>query len=164
MNLYQLNSEYERIMSDVMEYAEENGGELSVELEHALEGVEIDLETKIENTALMIKNLVAEAEMVRAEEKKLTERRKKLENRSEAISSWLSMNLRGKQFKTGNVAITWRKSESVEVDILAEALPTEFQVVKTTVTADKVELKKALKNGVVIDGVSIHEKQNMQVR
>ena len=164
MNLYQLNSEYERIMSDVMEYAEENGGELSVELEHALEGVEIDLETKIENTALMIKNLDAEAEMVRAEEKKLTERRKKLENRSEAISSWLSMNLRGKQFKTGNVAITWRKSESVEVDILAEALPTEFQVVKTTVTADKVGLKKAIRGGLVIDGVSIHEKQNMQVR
>jgi hypothetical protein len=164
MNLYELNSEYSRVMADVMDWAEQNEGEISAELEKALEDIEINLEEKIENTALYIKTLDVEAEMIKLEEKKLAERRKACENRAERVREWLSINMDGKPFKSAKCVISWRKSESVELDISAEELPVEYQVVKTTVTADKVELKKALKMGIGIIGVSIHEKQNMQVK
>ena len=164
MNLYELNGEYARIMADVMDWASDNEGEISEELAKALEDVEISLEEKIENTALYIKNLDAEAEMIKLEEKKLAERRKACESKSERVRNWLSFNLDGKPFKTGRCAVSWRKSESVEVAISPEVLPVEYQNVKTTVTADKTALKTAIKSGVEIIGVSLIEKQNMQVK
>lgn len=163
-NLYELNSEYSRIMADVMEWAEQNEGEISAELEKALEDIEISIEEKIENTAVYIKNLEAEAEMIKAEEKKLAERRKACETKAERVREWLSINLDGKSFKSAKCVISWRKSESVEVDVPAESLPAYYQNVKTTVTADKALLKAALKSGEIISGVTIHEKQNMQVK
>jgi hypothetical protein len=164
MNLYDLNSEYSRVMADVMEWAEQNDGEISAELEKALEDIEISIEEKIENTALYIKNLDAEAEMIKLEEKKLAERRKACENRAERVREWLSINMDGKPFKSAKCVISWRKSESVEVAVDAETLPAYYQNVKTTVTADKTLLKAAIKSGEIIAGVSIVEKQNMQVK
>ena len=164
MNLYELNGEYIRVMADVMEWAEQNEGEISAELEKALEDIEISIEEKIENTALYIKNLEAEAEMIKAEEKKLSERRKACENRAERVREWLSFDMGGKSFKSAKCVISWRKSESVEVAVDAETLPAYYQNVKTTVTADKTLLKAAIKSGEIIAGVSIVEKQNMQVK
>jgi hypothetical protein len=164
MNLYEINSEYSRIMAEAIELAEQNEGEISEELSKALEGVEMALEEKIENTALYIKNLEAEAEMIKVEEKRLSERRKACENKAERVREWLSFNLDGKPFKTGRCAISWRKSESVEVMISPETLPVEYQNIKTTVAADKTALKSAIKSGVEIVGVSLVEKQNMQVK
>jgi len=164
VNLYEINSEYSRVMRDVMEYAEQNEGSLTKELEMALDGIEIERSEKIENTVLLMKNLDSEAEMIKAEESKLYARRKSCEKRSESVRSWLRDNLEGEEIKTSKFAITWRKSESVEVDIPAEQLPVHYQNIKTVVTADKTLLKSALKSGEIIEGVYLNAKMNMQVK
>ena len=45
-----------------------------------------------------------------------------------------------------------------------DALPEEFKKVKVDITADLVSLKKALKEDVKIDGVSLEEHQNIQIK
>jgi hypothetical protein len=59
--------------------------------------------------------------------------------------------------------LSFRKSESVEVD-LVEALSNDFKITKTTVTADKTAIKKAIKQGENITGARLVEKLNLQIK
>ena len=76
MNLYKINYEIESILSQV----DENGKMAFDELE--VLAVE---QTKIENTALYIKHLVADAKAIREEELALAERRRKKENKVDKL-------------------------------------------------------------------------------
>ena len=59
--------------------------ETEEEFNKAFDAIQMDLQTKIENTILFAKSLDAEAEAIKAEEKKLAERRKAKENLSERL-------------------------------------------------------------------------------
>jgi hypothetical protein len=61
------------------------------------------------------------------------------------------------------LTLSLRKSESVEVD-LVEGLSNDFKIVKTTVTADKVAIKQAIKQGENITGARLVEKLNLQIK
>lgn len=75
----------------------------------------MDREQKVENIALWIKDLKAEAEAIRNEEKNLAERRRSVQNRATRLTEYLATALNGEKFKTGKVAISYRKSTSVDV-------------------------------------------------
>jgi len=160
MNLYELNSEFKNLINR-LENADPE--EQNAILEHLSE-IGIERDEKIENTCLYIKNLDAMADSIKAEEKKLSERRKAIENRSESMRNWLSENLNGERFESSRVAVSWRKSETVEVSCLVAELPAEYCRVKTTVEPDRTILKSLLKNGEIINGCQLVTKQNMQVK
>jgi hypothetical protein len=64
-DLYPVDSEYSRILEDIMMYAEENEGVISKELEKTLEFAEIN----IEETGKCIKNIDAEVENLQFDER-----------------------------------------------------------------------------------------------
>ena len=109
-----------------------------------------------------IKEAKAEAEAIKAEEKALAQRRKVRENKANGLTKYLGSYLAGRKFSTPKVAISYRKSEAVEVAEGA-SVPDEF-LVEQAPKIDKVGLKKALKGGAVIDGVSLVERQNIQIK
>ena len=160
MNLYELNSEFKNLINR-LENAEPE--EEAAILDHLSE-IGIERDDKIENACLYIKNLDAMAESIKAEEKKLSERRKALENRSESMRNWLSENLNGERFESAKVAVSWRKSESVEISCMVSELPAELCRAKTTIEADKTAIKSLLKNGEIVNGCKLVTKQNMQVK
>lgn len=71
---------------------------------------------KLENIALFIKDLDADAAKFKAEEKALAERRKACENKAERLRGYLSNALAGQKFETVKCAISFRKTSSVECD------------------------------------------------
>lgn len=164
MNLYEIKRAYEDAVTNAMCYAEENNGELSEEIEKELTKLELDMSEKIENTALYIKNLSALSESIKEEESKLNKRRKTLEKRAENLKHWLLSNMGTDRFTTAKVDISVRVNESIDVYVPVENLPSLYQRVKTTVEPDKLAIKNALKNGIVVDGVCILHTESLVIR
>ena len=129
----------------------------------AFEALQMARDEKIENIALYHKNLLAEATALKAEEKSFADRRKKAENKAESLKNYLATSLNGSKFSTTKVAISYRKSTSVEVD--ESKLPANWlREIPATRVVDKVEIAKALKAGEAIEGATLVTKQNIQVK
>ena len=57
----------------------------------ALEALKMERDTKIENIALWIKNLLSDAEQIKAEKEALAKREKSAVNKAENLSRYLSL-------------------------------------------------------------------------
>lgn len=151
-SLYEINKE-------ILECVDTESGEIIDE--EKLENLELEKNDKLENIALWIKNLKAEAEMIKAEKKNLDARIKSCENKADRLTELLKKELGGDKFKTAKVDISYRKSERVEITDLS-VIPVEFLTVTTS--ADKTEIKKLLKSGVEVKGAELVENNNMQIK
>lgn len=131
----------------------------------ALEALELQRDEKIETIALYIKDLKAEADAIKTEKMNLAKRQQTAENHAESLKRYLTKCLDGEKFKTARVAISYRKSETVEFidgfDI--NLLPDQYQR-KRDPEADKTALKDALKAGEEIYGVYLAEHNNTIIK
>lgn len=118
---------------------------------------------KIENIALYIKNLRYEAEDIKAEAEALTQRLKAKQAKIDSLTAYLADTLNGERYETARAAISFRRSERVQIEEWA-LVPPEFTSTKTTVTTDKAKLKAAIKGGAKIDGCSIVTVLNPQIK
>lgn len=119
-------------------------------------------DTKVENICLWIKNLEAEAEALKAEKDAFAQRQKVAENKMESLKRYIAGYLEGTPFESTKVKVSFRKSESLEISEDAN-IPDEYLKFKAP-DVDKVGLKKAVKEGLQIEGVAIVENQNIQIK
>lgn len=157
MRLYEINAALEELLNQV----DPETGELICDLD-ALEALSIEREEKLEGLALYVKNADAEAKAIREEEKALAERRRALENKAARAKDFLDQNLAGEKFQTARVAVSYRKSEQVEVSMgfFTEKANERFLRYKDP-EADKTAIKAALKNGETVPGAELVSKTNM---
>lgn len=127
-----------------------------------LEELLIAKEEKIENVALWYKNLCAEAKAYKEEKDSFAAKQKAAEAKAESLKNWLDYVLGGESFKTTKVTMSYRKSEQVVIDDIA-ALDSRFIKVAEP-TADKVEIKKALKAGEELAGCHLETKNNISIK
>lgn len=128
-----------------------------------LTALEIERETKIENVALWVKNLRAEAEALKAEKNSFATRQAAAERKIERLEEWLKTATGCMKLSTVKVAISFRRTESVEAPD-ANVLPDEYRRIKTTYEADKAKIKEAIKRGEQIPGATLVEKQNISIK
>lgn len=159
MTLYEINQEIEKLIDP------ETGELLDYE---AFEALDVERTEKLENTLLWVKDLIAEAEAIKAEIEKLTERKKAAENKQARLLEFVKIALDGEQFKTPKCEVKYRKSESVEIE--NEAAFTEWalnghdeMLTYKAPTISKTAVKEALKHGTEIPGASLVQKVNMRV-
>ena len=160
MNLYVINKQIEIILSQVDE-----NGELPESAVESLEQLAVDEQTKIENTALYIKHLVADAKAIREEELALAERRRTKENKVDKLKEYLSGYLTAKDYKkyeTPRAVLSFRKSVKTEVD--EKVLPDSEMYWVTTRKPDTAWIKTLLKEGKEVPGAKLVEHQNIQIR
>ena len=157
------------IDNDIINCVDEETGEI-LDIEK-LEALQMERDAKIEGVALYIKQLNAEAALIREEEKKLAERRKKKEKLSTGYAKWLETVLGGQAFETPKVALAWRASERAEItgdllDLAAylENIGYESCVKYGEITIDKNEVKRLLKQGVKIPGAVLNTYNNLQMK
>ncbi len=174
MNLYEINAEMAVLLeqgfdTDCIDI--ETGEILTDKATEKLNTLMLTEAEKIENTALYIKNLSAEVEALKAEEKSLASRRKTKENKAEWLKSYLAGYLdetKRDKFETAKCALSFRKSEAVE--IIDEAVLREYaQKVGAYLKfkepdIDKTAIKNAIKSGETIAGVELIERKNLQVK
>lgn len=119
---------------------------------------------KLEGTACYCRELLAEAEAIKAEEERLAKRRKALENKSERLKNYMMPALEAMGGKVKGVMASVRIGKSQAVTVFdIDALPDAFKHVKTTIDPDKVALKKALKSGEVIPGAALEDRQSVVI-
>jgi len=111
MKIYEIDMEIERVLNDV----DPETGEVLFDPE-LIEALQMERDEKVENLALAVKNLRAEVEAFKNEEKALAERRKVAENQAERAKKYLEYVLGGEKFKTTKVSVSYTTSKSVETD------------------------------------------------
>ncbi len=123
-----------------------------------LNELELEREKKLENVACWIKDLKAEAEALKNEKQALAERQKVAENKAESLKKWLAYALQGEKFKTTKCAISFRKTEAVEVtDEGLNNLMKEHDELLTYKAPEpnKTAIKQAIKDGLNVAGVQL---------
>ena len=132
-----------------------------------LDKLTMERDTKIENVACWIKDLKAEAEALKNEEQALAERQRVAENKAESLKKWLAYALQGEKFKTPKCAISFRKSEAVEVtDEGLNNLMKEHDELLTYKAPEpnKTAIKQALKDGLSVEGVQLVQNINTIIK
>ena len=129
-----------------------------------LDHLMMERDRKIENVALWVKNLKAEAEALKKEKMVFADRQKVAENKIKSLEYYLARATDHTPFKTDRVDIRFRRSEAVVVsdDADINALPEALKTV--SVTPNKTEIKKALKDGAEFKGFTLETRQNIQIR
>lgn len=126
------------------------------------DSLQMDYQIKIENIALWYKNLLSDADQFAKEKDVFADREKRAKNKAESLKRYLDNSLHGTKFSTPTVAISYRKSATVEWDGVTK-LPDEYLLVQEP-KIDKANIKKAINEGKVIDGCRIEEHQNIQIK
>lgn len=128
-----------------------------------LDELQMAREQKLENIGLFIKNIEAEAAAVKAEKDSMAARQKRLENKADSLRKYLAYALNGEKFSTPRVAMSWRKSESVNIPD-DTAIDDRFCNITVVKKPDKKVIKDALKAGQHVFGAELVTKQNLQIK
>lgn len=161
MNIFNIQKEYQNLVNELIE----NGGELTPELEIALQITKDNFHSKSENYAYITKQFASENDIIDNEIKRLQQAKKAREKTIERLKSTIeyAMNtFEVDKIETPLIKISFRKSESVEVEDVNN-LPALYKVVKVSETADKLKIKDAIKSGILIEGCTIKTNKNLQI-
>ena len=157
MNLYEIEQE-------IMSCVDMETGEI-IDCEK-LDALTMERDQKIENIALWVKNLEADAKAYKDEKDSFAQKQKVAENKAKSLKGYLSRFLAGAAYKSTKVNICFRKSESVDVfsmEALIEYGKADYLKYKEP-EADKTAIKNAIKAGANIPGCILVENQNIQIK
>lgn len=158
-SLYNIEQKYISLMSDI----EEMEGEITEEMQEALTINENELQSKSIAYLSVISTREQENKAIDEEIKRLQSIKKSNNNTITRLKNNLldAVNLFG-SFEVGLSKFGIRKSKKLEV-LDESRIPSEFMNSKLTVTPNKTEITKAIKNGVFVDGVELVECNNLKI-
>lgn len=136
----------------------------------AFDALQMERDIKIENVALWVKNLVADATAIRQEELNLAERRKAMEAKADRLKNYLKEALGGQKFQTARCSVSFRKTTKVALQDEGAVIDwaqrsSRDDVLKYTApTVSKEKLAKVLKEGTEIPGAALEIGYSMTVK
>ena len=168
MKLYEIRHEITELLERGFDIDLDTGEVLDIGPK--LDALQMDEREKLENIALYIKGLNAEAAAIREEEKTLAERRRTKESRAERLHDYISAHMIVADIdalETARVRLSFRKSTATEIDESvfrpwAEKCGDYLRYKPAEV--DRRLVTDALKAGADIPGASLVERRNLQVK
>lgn len=130
-----------------------------------IEGVSMDIDLKIENTAKFIQHLDNLNAGMTIAIKSISGRKKAVENRIDSLKKYLSgsMDVIGySKFERPDIRLSFRKSSAVVID--DESKLDRFKVKSVSFSYPKAEIKKAIEAGEEIDGAHIQKNKNLVIK
>ena len=129
----------------------------------------MEREAKLENVALWVKDLTAEAKAIREEEKALAERRRSAENKAESLKKWLLENV-GRGVKTPRCSVSVRTNAEAprfedEAAFINWAQGEHDDLLRFKCPEiDRTAVKQFLQAGGEIEGVTLERSQTVIIR
>ena len=161
-NIYKIETEYRDIISVLVE----NGGELTPEIEQALQINQKDLYRKSESYAYAIKELSGEIDIIKSEIERLqaliSKRDKSICRMKETVLKAMEL-YEIEKIETPMIKISVRESEAVEI-INENQIDLIYKVEKVTTTISKSAIKEAIKSGISVNGVVIKKNKSLQIK
>ena len=131
-----------------------------------LDGVQMQLQEKVNNIVRYSRNLELTAEMIDVEIKRLSELKSVYKNKSDSLKDYISYSMQKngiEKVETDIARLSFRKSQTVEIEDISK-LPERFVVTKVSKTADKKAIKEAIENGEAVEGARIDNHNNLQIK
>lgn len=160
MNLFELTENYVKFFTML-----EEADEITEELEEMANNLNIAIEEKSDNYVKMIKNLEADVEAFKNQEKIFNKKRKTAENKI----GWLKKNLQSSMEQTGRKKVKTElftisiQKNTPALDITSEDnIGDEYYKVERTL--NKRDLLNDIKEGLIIDGVGIKQTESLRIR
>ena len=158
------------IDQDILSCVDQETGEI-LDTEK-LDALQMEREAKLENVALWVKDLAAEADAVKVEADKLTARRNGLESRIASLKKWLLQALDGGKLKTPRCSVY--PTHSTRLNVIDEQSVTNWiqtnckepeQFLKFTLPEIRKDaLKKAIKEGTEIPGAYLEATESVVIK
>ena len=133
------------------------------QLADTIEDMKGDFKEKAESILYILTNMNSQADAYKAEEKRLSDKRKSTEKQIERLKEYLLFNmqeLNSGEINNGIMSASIRKGAPVLVISDEDLIPVEWKEIKTTVSTDKRGLLKALKDGEVVEGAEVGTGKN----
>lgn len=168
MKLYEIGEEYRAFLAAV------EAGEIPEDaIADTLEALDGAFEDKVDNTACLIKELLSDAEAIKAEADILKERAASKQAKADRLHRYLfwQMQAIGKTgFESARNKLTIKRTpasciiedESALIDYLQDAGMDDL--VKYTLTPRKAEIKKLVQEGTYIPGVSLQTEERLYIK
>jgi len=150
--LYDLTKDYNAVLDMV-----DNGDFEMEDVLDTLEGIEGEIDDKLQSTVCVIREMEAEAKKFDEEIARMSNIKKTYSNAATRLKEYIrtQMELVGKDKSKGLFSISLGKpSISTQVDDV-DSLPEQYK--KVSVSADKTAIGKALKAGEEIEGAQLVE-------
>jgi hypothetical protein len=111
-------------------------------------------------------NRKSEAEALKAEKQRLAKRQQTAERAYDRAARFLAYLTKGEKYQDEDVKISYRKSETVELDddFIEWAMTSAPGLVKITPEPRKADIKRLLKNGENIEHAHLETRQNIQIK
>lgn len=157
--LRELTSEFEAVLALALE--EDDGEELAGRLAE----IDMAIEDKADNYAVIIADLNAQEDKLKTEIDRLTKRRQTLRNNADRMKQSLqqAMETVGKEkMKTDYYSYTIQKNPPKLVLDDEEIVPNDYFVTKREL--DKASLKDALKAGQEVRGAHLEQTESLRIR
>lgn len=161
--LYKLGEEYNKVLARLLDSANEDG-EVDESICKQLDEIHGEFTTKAVSVATVYRTIAQEAELYKAEEKRLAEIRKRIERKAEWLKNYIAReceNTGTEKISGVSASISFRSSERAIIDNEAE-VPDEYWKVKRE--PDLTAIKAAIKSGKTIDGAHIEKCKNIQIK
>lgn len=143
-SIYELTSDWAEVQNLILE------GEIDEEtLKNTLECIECEIEDKADAYAKIMRNITGDIEAVKAEEKRLADKRKGHEKRLECLKNNLfeAMKFTGKEkFKTTLFSFTIQKNPPALKLVEGAEIPKEY-LIEQAPTVDTATIKEEIKAG-----------------
>jgi len=161
-NLYEISTALENGI-----WVDEETGEINEEL---LNNLNMAFDDKAENIACYIKDLVADAAKIKAEETALAERRKRKENKAESLKKYITsiMQLANRpklEYTRATIRISTNKAIEVDDSFVewAKSNADDLLTYKEP-TPNKTAIKAVLDSGKEVQGAKIVEHTNINIK
>lgn len=160
MNLFELTENYVKFFTML-----EEADEITEELEEMADNLNVEIEEKCDNYGKMIRNLEADVEAFKNQEKIFNEKRKSAENKVKWLKQNLqaSMELQGrKKVKTDLFNFNIQKNApSLEITDENNIDDSYYRIERIL---NKRELLNDIKEGLIVDGVELKQTESLRIR
>jgi hypothetical protein len=160
MNLFELTENYVKFFTEF-----ESADEVTEKMQEMADNLNVEIEEKCDNYAKMIRNLEADVEAFKNQEKIFNEKRKSAENKVKWLKQNLqaSMELQGrKKVKTDLFSFNIQKN-APSLEITNENnIDDSYYVIERKL--NKRELLNDIKEGLIVDGVELKQSESLRIR
>lgn len=167
LSLFDIGTEFYALADLMEDEFDEETGELidkSEAIRQLFTNLKMSFEEKLDNSQRFILTLKGEQETLDKEIKRLQAKKTALKNKEERLKNMMlsALEVSGMdKIKTSLYSFSVGKSEAVQV-VNDDEIPRSF--LKISYSADKVKIKKAIKDGAAIDGCKLVENKSLRVR
>lgn len=149
--LYEISKQYQELAA----LAESGDEDLAIAVRDTMEGIEGEFQEKGKALAMVTLNMDGDLEAIQSQIDRLTERKRILQNRKESLKEYLRTNMEASGISKIThplFTITLGKGKPIVVIDEESKIPDEYMNTKVTSTPAKVDIARAIKEGIEVPG------------